>query len=356
MFGEVAMRKILGGSSRPWWALAALLAAQAAYPLFAQRAASKRMAARLDRVQAYAGRLSIDSMAPESLVSLRVQQLGPFLASWETVGGCGAGGTGGGGVGVKWIGHNTTGGLFNGLLMSNYVTTQDGYNVTTFAQISRDLDQGQKWNVGVIVPYLYKYYRSYLQLTNPADGRYVDVSNAGLGDINVLLTRRLGPINATSVTAGLGIPTGIHDAQFRNDYLSQDKQLGLGNFTGFAMVDHTLDETWGLIVLGGVAAYRGGRNNLQSYRAPSGSLYAYTGYFLGPFVPALGASFTGFLSKDQDRTLDQDVPLSVVSGSASIEWSNEDIAILAGINLPFSFGDFVLQPWMVALGVSVSPF
>jgi hypothetical protein len=349
MFGEVAMRKILKRSSRPWLALATLLAALAAYAPIAQRAASMRMAARLDRVEAGADRLADDSIAPESTVSLRVEHLGPLLASWETVGGCGAGGTGGGGVGVKWIGHNTTGGLFNAQVMSNYVTTPDGYNLTTFAQISRDLDQGQKWNVGVIVPYLYKYYRNYLQLP-------VDISNGGLGDINVLLTRRLGPINATSVTAGLGLPTGIHDAQYRHEYLTQDKQLGLGNFTGFAMLDHTMDQTWGLIVLGGVAAYRGGRNDLQSYRAPSGSLYAYTGYFLGPFVPAIGASFTGFLSKDQDRTLDQDVPLSVVSGSASIEWSNEDIAILAGVNLPFSFGDFVLQPWMVALGVCVSPF
>jgi hypothetical protein len=349
MFGEVAMRNILKRSSRPWFAVATLLAALAAYPPFAHRAASKRMAARLDRVEANAERFSSDLMAPDSTVSLRVQQLGPFLASWETVGGCGAGGTGGGGVGVKWIGHNTTGGLFSSQVMGNYLTTKDGYNLITFAQISRDLDQGQKWNVGVVVPYLYKYYRNYLQLP-------VDISNAGLGDINVLLTRRLGPINATSVTAGLGIPSGIHDAQYKHEYLTQDKQLGLGNFTGFLMVDHTMDQTWGLIVLGGVAAYRGGRNDLQSYRSPSGSLYAYTGYFLGPFVPAIGASFTGFLSKDQDRTLDQDVPLSVVSGSASIEWSNEDIAILGGVNLPFSFGDFVLQPWMVALGISVSPF
>jgi hypothetical protein len=349
MFGEVAMRKIFKRSSRRCFVLATLLAALAAYSPFAQRTASRRMAARLDRVEANADRLSIDPMASEPMVSLRTQRLGPFLASWETVGGCGAGGTGGGGVGVKWIGHNTTGGLFNSQVMGNYVTIKDGYNIVTFAQISRDLDQGQKWNVGVIVPYLYKYYRNYLQLP-------VDVSNAGLGDINVLLTRRLGPINATSVTAGLGVPSGIHTAQYKQEYLTQDKQLGLGNFSGFAMVDHTMDQTWGLIVLGGVAAYRGGRNELGSYRSPSGSLYAYTGYFLGPFVPAIGASFTGFLSKDQDRGIDQDVPLSVVSGSASIEWSNEDIAILAGVNLPFSFGDFVLQPWMVALGISVSPF
>jgi hypothetical protein len=335
--------------------VASVLAAGGAYPSLAQRAASKRLAVRLDQLEASADRLANARIAPESTVSLRVEHLGPLLASWETVGGCGAGGTGGGGVGVKWIGHNTTGGLFNAQVMSNYVTTQDGYNLITFAQISRDLDQAQKWNVGVIVPYLYKYYRNYLQFVT-ADQKSVDISNGGLGDINLLLTRRLGPINATSVTAGLGLPTGIHNAQFKNDYLSQDKQLGLGNFTGFAMVDHTLDQTWGLIVLGGVAAYRGGRNDLGSYRSPSGSLYAYTGYFLGPFVPAIGASFTGFLSKDQDRTLDQDVPLSVVSGSASLEWSNEDIAILAGVNLPFSFGDFVLQPWMVALGVCVSPF
>jgi hypothetical protein len=70
----------------------------------------------------------------------------------------------------------------------------------------------------------------------------------------------------------------------------------------------------------------------------------------------LGLAFTRFWDKDQDRGVDQDLPLALVSGSAAIEWSNDYVAVLTGVSLPFSFGDFQLQPWAVALGVSVSPF
>jgi hypothetical protein len=247
------------------------------------------------------------------------------------------------------------------MLMANYLTIppntapgtpcNGGYNFVGLAQIDRDLDKDQKWNAGAIMPFVYKFCPQYRQISPP-----VDISNTGLGDINVFLSRRLGPTNATVVTAALGFPTGTHDATYKGDLLPQDWQLGLGNFTGTLMVDHTLDETWGLIVLGGLGSYRGGRNDLGSYRAPMGSLYAYAGYFLGPFVPAFGVSFVGFAGKDEDRGVPQDVPLALVSGQASLEWSNDYVAVLAGMVLPFSIGDFRLQPWVVALGVSVSPF
>jgi hypothetical protein len=331
------------------WGMASVLMGLVAYPPIEARLGAMRAAARLEKLEANPDRLAGSGEWMDSNLSLRVQRLGPLLASWETIGGCGAGGTGGS-VGVKWIGHNTTGGLFHSTLMLNYLAFNNGYNLIALAQLDRDIDQGQKWNVGVIVPVLYKYYSNYLQVRPP-----VSISNSGLGDINAYVTRRLGPINATSITAALGFPTGTHDAQYKFDYLTQDKQLGLGNFTGSLMIDHTIDESWGLIVLGGLGAYRGGRNDLGSYRAPTGTLYSYAGYFLGPLVPALGVSVTGFTGKDQDRGIDQDLPLVLIAGNASIEWSTDWIAILAGVSFPFST-DAQLQPWLVALGVSVSPF
>jgi hypothetical protein len=68
--------------------------------------------------------------------------------------------------------------------------------------------------------------------------------------------------------------------------------------------------------------------------------------------------------------LEQDVPLVLASANASIEWSTDWIAILAGVSLPFGLyakaptGEGVsamktgtgIQPWTAALGVSVSPF
>jgi hypothetical protein len=342
------------------WAAATALVACSLYPWTAKWLATRQTTRRLDEIERVL-RARGDSVAPlDTTVSLRVHRLGPLLASWETIGGCGAGGTGGAGAGVKWIGRNTTGGLFQMLTMGNYVYFADGFNVIASTQITRDL--GQKWNAGVFVPYVYKYYRDYLALP-------VDISNAGLGDINLLLTRRFGRINSTSLTAAVGLPTGKHDARYKGDLLTQEKQLGIGRFSGSLILDHTVDESWGLLVLGGLVGYRGGENELGNYRAPLGSLYGYVGYFMGPFVPVLGVAVTDFLNADRDRGIDQDVPLTLVAGNASIEWSNDLVAILAGISVPYSLrGTAVnteaikpakvtgLQPWIAAVGISISPF
>lgn len=333
--------------------LASAMAAFALYPVASELLARRRVSERLRAAEASAPLREGARVAADPLLSLRVRWLGPLLASWQTVGGCGAGSSAGAGAAVKWIGRSTTGGLFQTQIMASYLplskaaSFSSGYNLSLTAQVTRDL--GEKWNVGVVVPYLYKYYRDYAQLP-------VDVSNAGLGDINLLLTRKLGPINATSVTASLGLPTGVHDAQYRNDYLTQEKQLGLGRVTAGLSVDHTLDQTWGLVVLGGSLAYRGGENELGSYRSPSGSLWTYGGYFLGPFVPALGLSLNHFLNHDRDRTLEQDTELTTLAGNCSLEWSSDYVAILAGASLPYSVPGFSLQPWVVALGVTFSPF
>jgi hypothetical protein len=286
--------------------------------------------------------------------------LSPLLASWETIGGCGAGGTGGAGVGVKWIGRNTSGGLFQMITQANYIRLTNAYNYIVTTQVTRDL--GGKWNGGVLVPVLYKRYNDYAGLPT-------DISNSGLGDVNLLLTRRFGRINSTAVTASLGLPTGTHDAKYKTDLLTQEKQLGIGKVTGTLMLDHFLDQGWGLVVLGGSAAYRGGTNELGSYRSPTAGVYGYTGYYLGPFVPVLGLSFAGFFKPDEDRGAVQNVPLTMLAGNASIEWSTDWIAILAGVSVPYAFtstsSDLLvsgtkpatgLQPWMVAVGVSVSPF
>jgi hypothetical protein len=318
------------------------------------------MMARLEKVEARASTLAAKEAGCDTRISLRVQRLGPLLASWETVGGCGAGGTGGAGATVKWIGRNTSGGLFQWMTQGNYIHFADGYNFIVSSQITRDL--GQKWNVGFSVPYLYKFYRDYLGLPT-------DISNSGVGDIQLLLTRKLGRINDTSVTAAIGFPTGTYDATYKGDLLTQEKQLGFGRVTGTLFVDHTMDQTWGLIVFGGLLSYRGGVNSLESYRSPMGSLYTYVGYFMGPFVPSLGISVSDFLKPDRDRTLEQDVPLTLIAGNASLEWSTDTVAILVGVSVPYSVRGTVpsvesphptpvtgFMPWIAAAGISVSPF
>jgi hypothetical protein len=345
--------------------VAVVLTGAALWPLGQARRAKGRALARVDAV-AGGGASSCEGL--DAALSLRVQRLGPWLSSWETVGGCGAGGASFG-TGVKWIGHSTTGGMFQVIEQGNYVHLLDeradaishhpGDNYILSTQITKDLTD--KWNLGVSIPVIYKYYYNWKQINE-------DLSNGGLGDISALITRRLGRINATTLTGLVGFPTGTYKEKYKTADLTPDQQLGFGRFTAGLLLDHTLDQTWGLVVLGGAAGYRGGTNDQGNYRAPSGSLWAYTGYFLGPLVPAAGLTFTGFTGQDTTGPLfadTLDAPVATAAMNASIEWSTDWVAILVGGTFPYavrgetwhaSGKNFGWQPWTVALGLSFSPF
>ena len=342
------------------WLTACTLVSAALYPIVSNELARQRSTAAAARLQAALVRRSSASTPLDIALSLRVARLDGLLSSWETVGGCGAGSSTGAGGGIKWIGRSVTGGLFQLQSLGTYTHLRDGYNLALSTQITRDL--GEKWNLGFSVPLLYKYYRDYYGLP-------VDVSNGGIGDVAAMLTRRFGEINDTSLTLLVGFPTGSYKAQYKHDYLTQEKQLGAGKFTGSLTLDHTIDETWGVIVVGGSGAWRGGENSLGNYRAPVASLYSYAGYFAGPLVPSLGLSVSRFFGVDRDRGLDQLVQLMAVSGTFSIEWSTDWLAILAGVSVPYgweSHGSVQggensnmppgLQPWTVGLGFTISPF
>jgi hypothetical protein len=353
------LRRSIGRNSARWLAVS-LLAAAALYPALDRQMAARRAAARLARVDSAlkAGR-SCD-LEHDAALSLRVQRLSPLLASWETVGGCGAGSSAGAGT-VKWIGHGTTGGLFTDLTQGNYTHVSTGPNYVLSTQLTRDINE--QWSFGVFIPFVYKYYKDY-------GGLPTDISNAGIGDINVLGTFKFGAINENALTLNVGFPTGTHDARYKMDLLTQEKQLGIGRVTGSLTLDHTIDKQWGVIVLGGLAAWRGGENELGNYRAPLASVYGYAGYFMGPFVPALGLTLTGFTKPDRNQGDDQDVPLVLLAPNASIEWSTDWIAILLGVSLPIGLyakkttimglqptqSSTGLQPWTAALGISISPF
>jgi hypothetical protein len=282
------------------------------------------------------------------------------LASWQTIGGCGAGAAAGSGVGLKWIGRNVTGGLFHLETQGNYVETSYGHDYLAMTTIQRDL--GEKWNLGVAVPYIYKF------ISNPY-GLDVDLANKGPGDVNLMLTRRFGDINDTVAMLNVGLPTGTHEAMFRNtEVLKQETQLSLGKPTASLMIDHTIDNIWGPVVIGGTVGYRGGENELKSYRAPVGSLYSYAGYLMGPFVPAFGISATGWKDHDRDRGEEQFSPLFNVAAQVSIEYSTPWMALLIGGVLPYQYNGRTEDPngkpispwglgsWLLGVGLALAPF
>jgi hypothetical protein len=288
-----------------------------------------------------------------------------LLASWQTVGGCGASAATGAGVGVKWIGRNVTGGLFNVQCLGSYSppppSDLKGVDHQFFLStlITRDLDDA--WSLGVSVPLVYKY-------MNDPYGLNVNLSNGGLGDIFVQATRKFGTIHDTLVTLAVGLPTGKHDQQYKMSYLRQNEQLGFGKVAGSLLIDHNIDESWGLVTTGVTGSWRGGENELGNYRAASASAYVFAGYFLGPLVPSLGLAVTGFAGHDRDRTQPENSGLVLVAPTASIEWSTDWVAILVGGSLPYQYdgvrvtsegaprSPYGLGAWSLTLGLSFSPF
>jgi hypothetical protein len=364
------MRSRVGFSH--WFAFA--LVAAALYAPIARGIESARLGDRLSRIASRISDRSDGAAAPligfDPGLLVRVDELEGLLASWQTIGGCGAGAGAASSAGLKWVGRNVTGGLFNVQEQVSYSNIgspqypEHNFFVNTFI----NADVTEKWNLGVIVPLVYKYLDDPLHLA--PDVPAVNYSNGGLGDVSLLLTRRLGRINATSLTGIVGFPTGVWDATYTpgGTYLNQNAQLGYGKVTGGLVLDQTLDQVWGIVVLGGVAAWRGGENQLNSYRAPTASLYGYTGYFLGRFVPSLGLVLSGYKGHDFDRNSEQTTPLASVAAQAGIEWSSDWIALMIAGTLPYKYDGIRVDesgqprtpwgfmPWTVSFGISTAPF
>ena len=277
-----------------------------------------------------------------------------WLASWQTIGGCGAGAASGSGAAVKWIGRGVTGGLFQVQCQANYTNPGPGRrDIATIVQLTTEVTD--RWSLGLALPYLYKDQNGFPR----AD---LKLSNKGPGDVNLMVARRFGPLRATSVSLWAGLPTGTHEAEWQvgaqRAPLPHDLQLGIGRPSASLVLDHVIDHSWGPTVLGATANYRGGRNNLGNSRAPNGSAHAYTGYLLGAFVPAVGATLTGALDHDLSLGQPRDNPKWTVALNASIEWSTDWVALLLGAAVPYGKGPSGIgrEPWMFGLGASFAPF
>jgi hypothetical protein len=307
---------------------------------------------------------------PDPALVVRVEEAGGLVASWQTVGGCGAGSGGGSSIGLKWIGRNVHGGLFNVQEQVTYMENEQPNHLPQYNLFSNTLittDIGEKWNVGVNLPIVYKYLVDPMSLGQPGVAP-IDYSNSGFGDMTLLCTRKLGRINALALTGIVGLPTGTYDAKIGTTRLNQSQQIGFGRPTASLTLDQTFDEIWGLSVVGGTASYRGGTNKLHNYRSPSATAYGYVGYFLGPFVPAVGLSITGY--KDHDRDLDTPMrtPLYSFAANLSIEYSVDWIAFLVAASIPYGYDGYKTNdsgnprspwgflPWTAGFGISASPF
>ena len=212
------------------------------------------------------------------------------------------------------------------------------------------------------MPVIFKYMRDPFETG-------ADLSNSGIGDVSLMLSTKLGPIGATAVTATVGLPTGQFDGTYKTKILNQSQQRGFGKPTASLMLDHTSDQLWGLTVVGATASWRGRREpGEQLPRAPWRQPTRTSGYLLGPLTPAAGLSLSALTEHDRDQTVVQRTGLYLAAANLSLEWASDSVALIVGASFPYQY-DGLLEdtegrarspwgwgPWMVGMGISLSPF
>jgi hypothetical protein len=276
---------------------------------------------------------------------------GPALASWQTIGGCGAGGGSASapGGGIKWVGRNVTGGAIHAQVLSTQ-TAADGNHYTSIASRLATSPR-ERLELALNVPVLIKSGEVAVL------GQSKQALIAGFGDVSLEGSYRLGAVGAHQVLLVVSLPTGSADAVREGIVLPQHLQLGSGVPGVTAQYELTRDQVWGLMLFGATASYNGWENDIGDYRAPSATAYAHVGYLLDRWVPSAGLTLFGKPIHDRERGADRPAdsdPLFMLVPSVGMEWSNAWIAVLPAATVGLSLGGF--QSVSVGVGVSSSLF
>jgi hypothetical protein len=289
-------------------------------------------------------------VSPAVNLAVRLPVQAP-LASWATVGGCGAGGSSasGPGGGIQWVGRNVRGGLVD----SQVLTTQTFANGNLFTAVATRLGTTltPRFGLALNVPILYKAGEvTVLGATKTA-------RLSGFGDLSLELSYKLDAIGTHQLMLVGSAPTGSHDAVRQGIVLPQHLQLGSGVPGATAQYQQTRDQDWGLVLLGATANYGGWENSIGDARAPSATAYGYAGYILGRWVPSAGLTVFGKPYHDRERGADRpdrNDPLFMVVPSLSLEWSSDWIALLPAATMGLSYNG--LESVSVGIGISSSLF
>ena len=294
---------------------------------------------------------------PAACSSLRQERTLPpvreetSLASWGSIGGCGAGGgaASGPGGGITWVGHNVTGGLLDVQCLTSETFAKGNAYSTVLTRLGAS--PAQRWGLALYVPVLYKVGDvSVLGQTKTA-------RIAGFGDVNLEASRKFGLSGAHRLALIASTPVGAHDAVRQGIVLPSHLQLGSGVLGATGQYQYTRDRDWGLMLLGGTLNYGGWQNGLGDRRAPSATASAHLGYLLGPLVPSAGLTMFGKPVHDHERGADKPEgrdPLVMLIPSLGLEWSSDYLAIYLAGTLGLSYHG--VESTTVGLGISSSVF
>jgi hypothetical protein len=288
--------------------------------------------------------------APGVEVAVRLPFETP-LASWASIGGCGAAGSSASsaGGGIQWVGRHVTGGLVDVQTLSTQTFAHG--NLFTAVATRLGTSVGPRFGFALNVPVLYKVG----EVTVLGVTRSARIS--GFGDLGLELSYKLGAIGSHQLMVVASAPTGAHDAVRQGIVLPQHLQLGSGVPGLTAQYQHTRDQDWGLVLLGATASYAGWRNDVGDYRSPSATAYGYAGYMIGRWVPSAGLTLFAKPLHDRERGADRAGsldPLAMVVPSLGLEWSTDWIAVLPAATLGLSYNG--VESISVGIGLSSSLF
>jgi hypothetical protein len=333
-------------------ALVVILALIALWPLLDRVLARRQNERRLQALQAVAARLpmmpSAAARAGRTLPPVREEVP---LASWGSVGGCGAGGGAASGPGgaITWVGRNVTGGLLDTqCLISETLAKGNSYS-TLLARLGAS--PAPRWGVALYVPVLYKVGDVTVL------GQTKTARIAGFGDVSVEGSRKFGISGAHRLAVIASTPAGAHDAVRQGIVLPQHLQLGSGTLGATGQYQYTIDRDWGLMLLMGTVNYGGWQNSIGDRRAPSATASAYAGYMLGPLVPSGGLTLFGKPVHDRERGADRPEsrdPLFLLIPSVGLEWSSDYLALYVAGTLGLSYHG--VESTTLGLGISSSLF
>jgi hypothetical protein len=273
------------------------------------------------------------------------------LASWGSIGGCGAGGGAASspGGGITWVGRNVTGGLLDTQCLASETFAKGNAYSTFLTRLN--VSPAPRWGLALYVPVLYKVG----DVTVLGQSKTARI--AGFGDASLEASRKFGTSGAHRLALIASAPTGAHDAVRQGIVLPQHLQLGSGVLGATGWYQYTRDRDWGLTLIGGTLSYGGWQNGIGDARAPSATAYTYVGYLLGPVVPSAGLTLFGKPVHDRERRADKPDdrdPLVMVIPSVGLEWANDYLALYLAANLGLSYNG--LESTTLGLGVSSSLF
>ena len=306
-------------------------------------------AGKLVRVAGEATRVAgVAPAGPRPLLAVREEIP---LASWGSIGGCGAGGgsasTPGGGI--KWVGRNVTGGLLDVQCLSSETEAHGNWFSTFSTRLGAS--PTTHWGLALYVPILYKVGDVTVL------GQTKTARIAGFGDLSFEISRKLGPTGSHTLALIGSAPVGAHDAVRQGVVLPQRLQLGSGVLGTTAQYQYTRDRDWGLMLFGGTVTYGGWENSIGDWRAPSATASAHVGYILGPLVPSAGLTLFGKYAHDRERGAglsESRDPRFMLVPALGLEWSSDWVAFLLAATIGLSYQG--LESMTVGLGVSSSLF